>query len=72
MTKELAEKICVAIETLGEMYSEQELIDIADEILEDIQLATDYVATINANGFPELTPEQLRAITRSFPDNNVC
>ena len=72
MTIELAEKICLAIEKLGNMYSEQQLIDIIDEIVEDMQFTLDLIATLNANGFPELTPAQLRAIVRSFPANNVA
>ena len=72
MTIELAEKICVAIEKLGNMFSEQQLIDIVEEIVDDMQFTTEYIATIYANGFPDLSKEDLRAITRSFPDNNVA
>ena len=49
------------------VYSESQLVDCIDGVIENPELSLEItIAIINANGFPNLTPAQLRAIIKGF------
>lgn len=63
----IIEQIALAIEALEQPYTEEQLVNCIDEIINNSAVAKDMAGTIaNHPAFPNLSPAQLRAIIRGY------
>ena len=68
----LTEQIALAIEALPISHSEEDLIQAINGITQNMDTTNDIILGLDAHGYPNLSPEDLRNIIRGIVDNKVA
>ena len=68
----LTEQIALAIETLPKSHSEEDLIQIINGIVQNMDITNEIILALDAGGYPDLSPEDLRNIIWGIVNNQMA